>query len=510
LFTKGGIELAGMMKVRWISKVLLSPIVVLLVLCMGVGLFIGIPKFHASGEGMVYRGPSAKVNGVLIKDTDFNEMYLQMAQSYGQMFGQEEIKEETLKYCINGEIIKQSVKKNKLSASKAQVDRFMAQIEKRFPTPEEMEDLYSRVGVKNKKGLTELIREQLDRMLLFAHLAEEWGVKVSDEEIAERYEELELAHILVATNEQVKESPLPVEAAKERADEAYEKVVAGTEFSTIAKEYSDDPANKDNGGSLGRQTLFNFKQQFDPLFMDAAVELKTGEVSSPVKTQFGYHIIKMIDRKEASGKEYKEAKEDLRVEILGQKMLSEQKEKFDKWLKEQTENANIEIIDPALRAFRLKKDKKWDEAAAAYAKALKKKENRNELDLYLSASNVLREAEKYDEAISILNSFPKEGRLDIRIQSELARNYDAKGDKDKAKDILLKVSDRVADEVLMQRRVLEVFKELKYEEEAKTLAEKIEKIQAQQEKEQKEYEELLKNKQDETNAQLENNSMDEE
>ena len=489
---------------------LLSPVVILLVLCLGIGLFIGIPKFQASGEGRVYRGPSAKVNGVLIKDADFNEMYLQMVQSYGQMFGQEEIKEETLKYCINDEIIKQSIKKNNLSASKGQINRFMAQIEKRFSTPEEMESLYSRIGVKNKKGLIELVRQQLDRTLLFAHLAEEWGVKASDEEIAERYEELELAHVLIATNDQVKEAALSVEAAKERADEAYEKIIAGTDFSTVAKEYSDDPSNKDNGGSLGRQTLINFNQQFDPMFMDAAVELKVGEVSPPVKTQFGYHIIKMVDRKEATGKEYEEAKNDLRAEILGQKLLSEQKEKFDNWLKEQTDNANVQILDPALRAFRLKKDKKWDEAAAAYAKALKKKENLTELDLYLSASNVLRESKKYDEAISTLNSFPKEGRLDIRIQSELARNYDAKGDKDKAKEIMLKVSERVGDELIMQRRVLEIFKELKYDDEAQALAEKIEKIQAQQEKEQKEYEELLKSKQDETNAQFEIDTIDED
>jgi len=76
--------------------------------------------------------------------------------------------------------------------------------------------------------------------------------------------------------------------AKKLAEEVREKALAGTDFSELAGEYSDDPGGKANRGNLGK-----FKRESKvKRFSDAAFQLKVGQVSEVVETEFGYHVIK--------------------------------------------------------------------------------------------------------------------------------------------------------------------------------------------------------------------------
>lgn len=490
--------MSGMMNVRHLAKKLTVPIVILLVAALGIGVFFMYPDFNNNPDSYVlYKGPSAKVNGKKISDKDFNKIYTQLLTSgYFQMSSPEEIKDQVLEYATNEKVIEEFIKKNKISTDKKELERFMNKmVYDRFKTPEELEGVYQRFNVKNKKELNDVFLDYLNLQNMYAYLAKEWGVKATAAELQEAFEELELAHILIATNTQVKADALPDADAKKRADEAYQKVNSGTDFATVAREYSDD-GSKDNGGSLGTETLANLKRGFDKDFMAAVVEMKAGEVSAPVKTQFGYHIIKLVSRTEAKGKEFEAVKNDIEREILAGKLSIEKKEEYDKWFKAEVKKADVEILDPALRAFRLKKEENWKPAAAAYEKALKDKRYKDDLDVYLSASVVLREDKQLDKALEVLKSFKKEPN-DVRIKMAEANVYDAKGNKKQAKSILVQAAKDAGEDMYKKRAVLALMQDLKYEEEAKALEEEINAIQARIEQQQKqnelEYDEMLKN-----------------
>lgn len=100
------------------------------------------------------------------------------------------------------------------------------------------------------------------------------------------------AHILIKFDPSITNEVEREEACKKKIDEIYEKVKAGEDFAALAKEYSED-SSKTNGGSLG---WVDASVNFVPEFKAAMLPLQAGEYSEPVKSQYGYHIIKMDAR----------------------------------------------------------------------------------------------------------------------------------------------------------------------------------------------------------------------
>ena len=117
---------------------------------------------------------------------------------------------------------------------------------------------------------------------------------ITDEEAKKYYAENEklmvepaavrARHILIKFKDGVKESDL-----LKKAEDIKEKIDKGGDFAALAKEYSDDKASAEKGGSLG---LFA-KGQMVPEFENVAFAMQVGEVIKPVRTQFGYHIIRV-------------------------------------------------------------------------------------------------------------------------------------------------------------------------------------------------------------------------
>jgi len=151
----------------------------------------------------------------------------------------------------------------------------------------------------------QLIKTYLDRTILDSIITQaelydiyrHYGTKV------------QARHILIkVTDAQDKES------AYRQAREIYQKALSGHDFSELAQKYSEDESTAKKGGDLG---YFAWGRMVDP-FQKKAFGLRVGEISEPVLTKHGYHIIKVTDRREGKKKRFKDEEEDIRRMAINQ------------------------------------------------------------------------------------------------------------------------------------------------------------------------------------------------
>lgn len=149
-------------------------------------------------------------------------------------------------------------------------------------------------------------------------------VKVGDDEVKRRYaeiaasergeQEVRASHILVQLGTDA--SPQQVEAAKEKAAKLAGKArEAGVDFAALAKESSEGPS-KENGGDLGW-----FKRgEMVPELEQAAFSLEPGQVSEPVRTRFGWHVVKVEEKRQTAARPYEEVAGQLREQLFREEM----------------------------------------------------------------------------------------------------------------------------------------------------------------------------------------------
>ncbi len=125
------------------------------------------------------------------------------------------------------------------------------------------------------------------------------GNDVLDRLTRQAYERMNLevraSHLLIGVKHDA--PPADTLAAYERIMKFRERILAGEDFATLARTYSEDPSARINAGDLGYFTVLQMVYPFE----EAAYTLKTGEISKPVRTRLGYHLIKVVDRRLARG-----------------------------------------------------------------------------------------------------------------------------------------------------------------------------------------------------------------
>lgn len=165
------------------------------------------------------------------------------------------------------------------------------------------------------------------------------GIKSTDEEIREKYEknkedykkeeEASASHILIKTDAGM--SYEEKEGARKKALDIWKKLMKGADFAKMAKKYSDSPEGDQNGGELGWFSRDRMVKEFS----DEAFAGKVGKIIPHlVETQFGYHIIKVTDKRPAGYMPIEEARERIEEELLSEKR-NEAYEKLKEELKEQ-------------------------------------------------------------------------------------------------------------------------------------------------------------------------------
>lgn len=122
-----------------------------------------------------------------------------------------------------------------------------------------------------------------------------------------------------------------------KAKEIAQKLIAGGDFAALAKEFSEDPGSKDKGGVLG----FFGRGQMVKEFELVAFTMQKGETSQPVKTQFGYHIIRVDDRRKKEPPKFDDVKSEIIERMAQQKKIEEAQTLRAK--------ATVEYVDPDVK-----------------------------------------------------------------------------------------------------------------------------------------------------------------
>lgn len=253
------------------------------------------------GSGEVY----AKVGSANITQADFDREFQTLPDYAQKMFEDEGGRERFLEEIIKKEILYQEALKKNFDKS--------ADFQKKL---------------EEFKKLT-LISELFEKEIMTK-------AKVSDQDVKDFYEKNKQDF---ATVSQIKASHILVKTEDE-AEKILARLSKGDKFEDIAKAASIDKATAKNGGDLG----FFSKGQMVPEFESAAGSLKVGETSRPVKTPFGYHIIKVTDKKAGPVVEFDKIKG-----MIAQKLTADkQKEVFDAYINEVRKGVKVEINKEAL------------------------------------------------------------------------------------------------------------------------------------------------------------------
>ncbi|EJS66381.1 peptidylprolyl isomerase [Bacillus cereus] len=175
------------------------------------------------------------------------------------------------------------------------------------------------------------IKEETLKNSVRAELAQEKAIEktITDKELKDNYKpQIKASHILVKD--------------EETAKKVKEELGQGKSFEELAKQYSEDTGSKEKGGDLG----FFGPGQMVKEFEDAAYKMKKDEVSEPVKSQFGYHIIKVTDIKEPE-KSFDQSKADIKKELV-QKKKQDAQFMNDLMMKE-IKKADVKVDDKDLK-----------------------------------------------------------------------------------------------------------------------------------------------------------------
>ncbi|NLW59234.1 MAG: foldase [Firmicutes bacterium] len=275
-------------------------VIILIIISLISGVFLGFRQLAAgSGSNVV-----ATVNGEKITKDELYQLLLEQAGQQG------------LNLLIAQKIIDLEAKKQKITISEAEIEQALAEYYDYYGGEENFTQLMAMSGTSLAQVKANLTSTLKIKKLLSPR------IEVTEEEMKAFFEENKEDF---AQEEQVKARHILVATEKE-AQEIKDKLAKGEDFAALAKEYSLDDSTKNNGGQLG---FFN-RGDMTPEFEKAAFSLPVGEVSAPVKTEYGYHLIKVEEKREAAAPDYEKSKADIKEYLFNQKLQQE----YNPWLQE--------------------------------------------------------------------------------------------------------------------------------------------------------------------------------
>ncbi len=320
-------------------KIKKNSLLVFMIIILTISLLSGCKQGEVKKE--VDENIVAQVNGETIDKEAYNKHFKLVEKRYNEWYGEQIwsqeiegktlvqiVKEQVLDKLIIEKLISQEAKELGMEIDEEKVNELYGDVNTQLESDEQYKKFYEENNLDE-----EFIKEQIKMEMYVNQYRDEI---VSKEGLDD---EAKLNDIIADYPVEVKASHILVED-EETAAEVLEKIESGEDFNELAKEYSKDPSAEQNGGDLGY-----FKRGvMVPEFENTVFSLEVGEISEPVQTQFGYHIIKkegvktLTDLKnELSEEEYEVSKQEV--------IQSMQENKFAEKIEELREDADIETYE---------------------------------------------------------------------------------------------------------------------------------------------------------------------
>jgi len=296
-----------------------------------------------SQEKTVPENVAAAVNGSFVSqaefDREFNRLKTSMAQT-GQPADESqtaEIKTKALDNLIYGELLYQESQKQGLEVTDADLEAKWSSLKERFGTEENFAQALAQMSLTEEEVKIQVRRGMAIERLIDREVVQK--TTVADQEVKTFYDEhpdlfkqpaqVQASHILVTVKDPADQAQK--DKARQKIEGIQHRLKNGEDFAALAREASDCPS-KEKGGELGYITRGQTVKPFE----DAAFALEPGRMSEIVETDFGYHIIKVTDKKAESILPYEEVQDKLQ-EYLKQNKVKDNVTQYMAALKEKAE-----------------------------------------------------------------------------------------------------------------------------------------------------------------------------
>jgi len=246
---------------------------------------------------------------------------------------QDEFKYKNEKVKLDYAFIKPEDLEAKITPDEAEIKAAYEKNRSRYQIPEKRVVRY---------GLVDLSQLRQTAQVSDDELKVQYMQNIQQYQVANR---VHVEHVLLMT---VGKTDAEVEEIRQKAEDVLKQAKKGAKFDDLAKKYSEDPGTKDKGGDLGWIT----QGQTVPEFEKTAFGLDKGKISDLVKTQYGFHIIKVLDKETAHTKSFEEVKDSIKTPaLLGKvdKLASDQADQLSATIR----RSNKVSLDDLAKQFHL-------------------------------------------------------------------------------------------------------------------------------------------------------------
>ena len=290
---------------------------------------------------------AAVVNGNSIARAELErafQIYKQRMRSQGRQVApanEPALKMQVLNDLIGMELVYQESLKKGIEVSAEEVDKVVADIKKRYADPAEFQKVLERMQITEDQMRAQIAHQSAIRAFVDQEIAPK--INISDDDSKAFYEanpqyfqqpeQVHARHILIKVEAGADEKTKAKAMAKILA--VKERAISGEDFGELAKTESQGPSAP-KGGDLG----YFSRGRMVPPFEEAAFRLKIKEISDVVETNFGYHLIQVLDRKEAKNSAFEEVKDKIATNLRNQQI----KQQLDAYVADLRKSAKVETF----------------------------------------------------------------------------------------------------------------------------------------------------------------------